>query len=51
MLEKESGHPVSQMDSRHASSLNLHPKEADNLIVNISGAKGIKTIKIYICKK
>ena len=32
MLEKESGHPVSPMDSRDTPSLNPHPKEADDVL-------------------
>jgi len=32
MLEKDNGHPVSPMHNRGDSSLNLHPKEADDLL-------------------
>lgn len=32
MLEKESGYPVSPMDNRGDSSLNLHPKETDDVL-------------------
>jgi len=31
MLEKESGHLVSPMDNRDSSSLNLHPKETNDV--------------------
>ena len=32
MLEKRSGHPVFPMDSRDTASLNLHPKETDDVL-------------------